>query len=398
MRSVLVFCLLCLGLAQGVQAESALYNKPIGDPAMVNAFKRERERLVTAKRINLQQVSDELLGAIHSAQLKLSAHNTEGAMADLKALERYAPLDRFPSEDLQILRANIYQQMGDTKHAEACNTRALSMHQLMHSGETGTGATPDDPVRIIMNADMIEWLHALLATNIKVDSMLYQGAQLQRASYKGLPDKTRLSTAYFKLDPRVAAAKPSTIFTPIPDSKLSPDQKQFVGVADERRKQFLADRSFKYPALVSLYRAAELEATQLDAQGRADLALAALKKIERVRPIESIPVVDLIGFYSGLLGKVGQTDKQAQMTLFYFGILQDIARTGDGESPATAVHVIATSEEYSWVNARQLQVTQQSSFVQGPNHYDRLDTIDAQGIAHAYFFDTTEFAARAHER
>jgi hypothetical protein len=249
---------------------------------------------------------------------------------------------------------------------------------------------------------MIEWMRLQLAKASSVQAYAFNGVELQKVTYSDPLTKGQSAVVYFAPDPRVAAQMrsqtPPDIFAPLPIASMQPLQQQAIEQAHDKRMQFLADKSFNYPALLQLSKTSLKQATLLESQGDYAGALAELKNIQRLRPIEDTPLVDVIGTYSALLGKTGNADAQAKMRLYLFGILQDIAHSGDGLSQQTAIHVIAVAEEYSWLRQKGLHMDKQSLINAGSSVYDALQTSDAQGHSKTYYFDVTGFYQREGER
>jgi hypothetical protein len=205
------------------------------------------------------------------------------------------------------------------------------------------------------------------------------------------------TTAFFAIDPRVAAVMNRTvtdIFAPLPLANMPPLQLQAFNDAQAKRIQFLADKSFNYSALINLCRSSLKEAKLLESQGDNAGAMAALRNVGQIRPIDDTPLVDLIATYSALLGKVGDAAGQSKERLYLFGILQSIAHSGDGLSAQTAIHVIAVAEEYTWLGQKKLHLQKQSLINANGRQYDAMQAADAQGNSLTYYFDVSDFIAR----
>ncbi|AOJ41974.1 hypothetical protein WJ23_29125 [Burkholderia lata] len=76
------------------------------------------------------------------------------------------------------------------------------------------------------------------------------------------------------------------------------------------------------------------------------------------------------------------------------GMTPDIARSGDGLTPETAVHVVAVNEAYSWLAVKQLRVTGQTLIRKGDRRYDEMAATDASGQSRHDYFDVTPFFER----
>lgn len=82
------------------------------------------------------------------------------------------------------------------------------------------------------------------------------------------------------------------------------------------------------------------------------------------------------------------------MTTLAAGIHQTIVQSGDGRSPATAVEVIATIEEYEWLARRQLTPVRQAVHDIGPRKFDVLTAKNTEGVETDYYFDITRLYAK----
>jgi hypothetical protein len=374
---------------------------PPPNPDIVKALQRERELLVSSGKVSMSQMSHDLLQTVSESEALDRSGNDRESLTHLLTLEKYAPLENLPSYDVQMLCSWLYMKLGDKARSGDCGQRASAMREILYK-DSGSGANPGDPVHVIMPSDMIEWMRLQLAKASSVQAYAFNGVELQKVTYSDPLTKGQSAVVYFAPDPRVAAQMrsqtPPDIFAPLPIASMQPLQQQAIEQAHDKRMQFLADKSFNYPALLQLSKTSLKQATLLESQGDYAGALAELKNIQRLRPIEDTPLVDVIGTYSALLGKTGNADAQAKMRLYLFGILQDIAHSGDGLSQQTAIHVIAVAEEYSWLRQKGLHMDKQSLINAGSSVYDALQTSDAQGHSKTYYFDVTGFYQREGER
>ncbi len=387
-------------LAAQTAAPAAMPALPAAEPALVEQLQQLRQRLPQDRKIDVPQMSRDILATVKDAEALDRSGNDAAALQRLLSLQKYAPLAQLPSYDVQMLCSWLYGRLGQAPAANDCRRRAAAMRVILHQ-RSGSGRTPDDPVRVVMDSDMVEWLRSSLAKVTGVRAYRYRDAELQQVTYVGPIGGGQPTVVYFALDPRVqaAAAKeaPPDIFAPLPLDAGDAEHRQAVQQAHAQRERFLADKSFRYLALIQLSRDAQRDAVRLELQGDAAGALAKLREIERVRPIREVPLVSLISTYSTLLGKTGDAAGQADMRMYLFGILQDIAHSGDGLSTKTAIHVIAVAEEYSWLGAKKLHLQRQSLLNDGDRHYDAMDTLDAQGHAQTYYFDVSGFFTREGE-
>lgn len=184
------------------------------------------------------------------------------------------------------------------------------------------------------------------------------------------------------------------LYDPIPLAHMSPAQLEYLTQAKKKRERFLSD-TFPYLELVGKSREVIGKAIALDRQGKANEAFAALAEIEAIRPIEDIPLVDLIFVYSALNGKTGNAQKQLALRGLMFGIIQAIAHSGDGLSPETAVHVIAISEEYDWLIDKKLTRVKQRLLERGSEKFDVLTAKDASGVENDFYFNITRMFGKS---
>ena len=228
-------------------------------------------------------------------------------------------------------------------------------------------------------------------------SLPHRGRELLEAHYTGAaaPDPPKI--AYFEMDARVRAAEKIRLFDPLPISGFNPRQLAALKEAREKRQRFLEDRSFAYDELLYSVRSSMKVAAELDGSGRTAQALAELKKIEAIRPLEDVPFVNLLGMYSYLSGKVGDVDRQRELRQLIFGINQAIAHSGDGLSFETAVDVISVDEEYAWLRDKGLTPAGQRLVETPRGMFDVLAARDAAGNQRDYYFNITRFYPRSIE-
>lgn len=93
--------------------------------------------------------------------------------------------------------------------------------------------------------------------------------------------------------------------------------------------------------------------------------------------------------------KLHQPDRAAPHQRAAQGITRALRATGDGASPATAIHVLATSEEYVLLLFMHLQSVRQSLIPVAGHTYDRLDaTPPAGGTPRQLWFNIDVSLAR----
>lgn len=361
----------------------------------VEQMQTARQALAANAHIDLQQFSRETLAVATAANALDRSGDDTAALAKLQELEQYAPLAQYPDYDTQVVCFNVYQKLGRTSDAAGCRQRVNALADILLK-RSGSGDTPDDPVRAVRIGEIGVWIRLHSATVSNVSTLDYRGAVLQKVSYVAQAGGSP-AVAYFTTNPREAEAisrANQDIFKPLP---VTADQGQYGAAlkdAHERRIQFLSDTSFNYLELIQTVLDDQKQAMLLAQQGDVTAALAKIREIEKIRPIRDIPIFSLISNYSFLLGKSGDTQGQAAMRLYLFGITQDIAHSGDGLTPDTAVHVVATNEELSWLFVKKLRPGRQV-LQPGPDRsIDAIDTVDANGRSRTYYFDVTALYKR----
>ncbi|NIF71509.1 DUF4919 domain-containing protein [Burkholderia sp. Ap-962] len=361
----------------------------------IDQLQQQRQKFVRDDKIDLLQLSHDIEDTAREANALDRAGRGSDALDRLLELNKYAPLAAFPDYDVQVLCANIYGHFNPSLSKD-CRNRAQAMADILNN-RIGSGATPDDPVRVITIAEVHEWmsLHSANITNIQ--GYQYHDVPLQKISYAGQSGGGQAAIAYFEINPRAMASITRSAPNPFDPLPLSGQYADAYRQVHEKRLQFLADHSFNYPDLIQLCRDLGKQAMQLAQQGDYDGALARIREVEKVRPIRDIPIFSLISNYSYLLGKAGNASAQAEMRLYLFGITQDIAHSGDGLSPETAIQVADIGEEYSWLQARKLRMTRQSLITRGEARYDMLDTTSQDGKTQSVYFDVTKVFARQAE-
>lgn len=361
---------------------------------LVTQFLEFRETLVRDGKIDVPEMSRSIRQVINEGERLEREANYKGALNKLLELERFAPLLQLPSFDVQMLSSWLYLKLGDAVTATAHRARADAMRELLGQ-RIGKGDTPTEPIRALMVSDISEWARMQLARIADVKGIPVQGREIFAVTYTGrsAPDQARV--AYFEIDRRVQAKANQQIrlYDPIPLAQMRPTDLAYFELAKQKRERFLTD-TFAYVELVGKIREVIGKVAALDQQGKATEALVALAEIESIRPIEDIPLSSFISVYSALNGKIGNKQKQLALRGLIFGINQAIAHSGDGLSPETAVHVIATSEEDDWLRDRKLTKMRQR-LVDGTNgKCDVLTVKDASGVEKDVYFNITRMFAK----
>jgi hypothetical protein len=369
---------------------NALLPAHAADETLVAAFLAKRQALVAEDRIDMGELSRAIRAAIEQGE-QLERETQYGpALERLKQLNKYGTLSELPSFDVQMLSSWLYMKTGDSNLASAHRARAEAMRDiLLH--RIGSGRSPDDPVRAVMVSDIIEWARTQLAAISSLKSYPYNGHELMAVTYAGPTTGKQPAVAYFEIDPRVQAQfnRQQSLYAPIPLEQMRPEDRALFEQAKAKREAFLNDKTIPYLELLDKIRTSIAKASQLDSQGKPELALAALKDIETIRPIEDTPLPGLVGTYSFLQGKTGNRDKQHALRGLLFGINQVMAHSGDGLSPDTAVHVIATDEEYNWLADKRLSKVSQKILDTPSGKYDVINARNAAGEVRSYYFNIT---------
>ncbi|MEY1589751.1 DUF4919 domain-containing protein [Burkholderia sp. Bmkn7] len=356
--------------------------------SVVDQLLSQRQKFAQDDKIDLQRLSHDIEATAKDANELDRAGKGGDALRRLSELTKYAPLDQFPDYDVQAVCSNIYGHF-NRPLSDDCRARAHAMADILNN-RIGSGGSPDDPVRVITIAEVHEWMNLHSASISNIQGYQYHDVPLQKVTYSGQSTGGQPAIAYFEINSRAFASitrSAPNVFDPLP---LSGQYAAAYQQAHEKRIQFLADHSFNYPELIHLCRELGKQAMQLAQQGDYNGALSKIKEVEKVRKILDIPIFSIISNYSYLLGKTGHADAQSDLRLYLFGITQDIAHSGDGLSPETAIHVADDGEEYAWLAARRLRLSKQALIMKGSSRYDVLDTIDLSGKVQAFYFDVTQ--------
>lgn len=367
----------------------------VADKATIAALQQQRLVLLENKAVDLAQLSADVRSTLKATTTLWQSDQNKAALAQLQALETYAPLNRLPSYDVQLLCAAIYRDLKQPLESQGCRERALAMQAILLQ-LSGTGDTPADPVRVLMASDMMEWLRLRSANVTSTGTVNEAGMTLQQVTYTLDSTPNRPMAVYFRVGRSAAAtpAQPSDHFSPKAAGSLTPVQGEAVAQAKRARAAFLADRRFDYDALMQLSRGVLRQASQLSEQGQPVAALAKLREIERIRPIEQTPIINVIAMYSTLLGKTGDTRAQERAQMQLFGLVQAMAQSGDGLTAATAVQIVAMPEASIWLSDKGAQIVQETQVQEGGRTFDAVATKDAQGRSRTYYFDITALLAR----
>lgn len=373
--------------AAGVRAQL-----PPSSPLVLAALQAQREALFDGGRIDVSQMSRDIGLAVRESEQLEREGRYQQALDRLKALELYVPLRDFPSFDVHMLASWLYDKLGQPDARRHHQERAAAYREFLWT-HLGKGDRPEDPLRVVMVNEAIEWAKSRLARITDVKAM---PSGLTVLTYAGSTTDNQPRALYMQIDSRTQAIASRSFdrFAPIPVSEMRPQDMAWLTAAQEKRERFLADRSFQYHELEDRVRKVMQASFQSDKQGKPQEALATLREVEKTRPIAEIPTPHLLAWYSYLLGKNGQTVMQQETRGLIFGVQQAIAHSGDGLSAATAVQVVLVAEEYEWLRDKKLKTIQQTIRDEGGRHYDVMTVEDAQGRRSEVFFDVTKLLER----
>jgi hypothetical protein len=365
------------------------------DESLVTQLMERRAALVEQGRIDVPAMSMTIKKVVTDTERLEKLGQYQEALTQLRTLEQYGDLTQIPSHNVQMLASWLYMKTGNKEQAAVHTARADAMRTILDQ-RIGSGRTGDDPVRVVMAQEISEWVQMRLARLVGVKPYDVHGQQLLAVTYQGgFGMGQEPATAYFLVDPRVRAKmmEGTRLFRPIPLSELNAEHRAALEQARASRERFLTDRHFPYLELQAKIRTALQEAKRMMATEPAQ-AMAALREIETLRPIEDIPSPDLITMYSYLTGRTGDPVKQAALREKLFGIQQAIAHSGDALSAGTAIPVLFISEEYEWLRDMRLITVRQEVVDSAGAKFDVITARDQGGQERKYWFDITRMYAR----
>jgi hypothetical protein len=360
------------------------------DESLITAFLAKRQALAEGNQVDVSAMSKAIRAAIAEGE-RLEREGKYGqAIERLFELQKFAPLPELPSFDVHMLLSWLYMKTNDTKQAAEHKARAEAMREILRN-RLGNGKSPESPIQAIMPSDIAEWARMQLAGISDVKSYPFKGRELFAVTYSGSVTTNKPALAYFEIDPRVQAKAnlQQSLYAPIPLESMKPEHRAMFEKAKSKREGFLNDAQFPYLELIEKVKTSIAKAAQLDSQGKTEEAMVVLKEVESIRPIEDVPLPQLISTYSFLNGRLGNTQKQIELRGLLFGINQVIAHSGDGLSPQTAVHVIAIDEEYAWLKDKRLVRRLQKVLDTSTGRFDVITAKDSAGAEADYYFNIT---------
>lgn len=383
--------LLSLALAVPALAQSA---GPANE-ALVVSFLARRQALLHDPATDPAELSKAIRAAMAEAERLERAQDYQAALDRLLELRRFGPLEALPSYDVHAMAAWLYRKLSDPA-ADDHAARAEALRVLL-SKRIGGGQSPDDPVRVVMVGEVLEWARMQTARVVEAKPLIHQGRDLQLVTYQGPLTGNQPRTAWFQVaerTPSAAAARRASLFVPIPLAEMSPHFRAAFDQARDKRRRILDDPALSLPELSLLVDDSVKKAGALAVQGKYAEALEQLKAVEVLRPLDEVPTPELVSVHGVLAGHLGDFDKQTVLRQLLFGINQVIAHSGDGLSVETAVHVIMIREEYVWLNDKRLSRVGQTLVETPTGIFDVLRARDDTGAERDYYFNVTRLFRR----
>lgn len=358
-------------------------------------FQTQRESLFDVRGINVPRLSQDIGAAVREGEQLERRGDYRGALNRLLSLQSHMPLPEVPDFDVHMLAGWLYGKLGQPDQASMHKGRADAYRKILH-GAIGKGDTPDDPLRVVMVSEIVGWTKSDLARVIDVKSLPHKGRDLTVVTYQGPYTAGQPARLFALIDRRTEQMSSKSIdrYAAIPVGEMRPQELTWLNVAREKRDRFLTDSNFTYLELSDKVAGLMKASTSLDMDDKPMEALEKLRELEVMRPIEEIPTPSLLGWYSYLLGKTGNTTKQMELRGLLFGVQQAIAHSGDGRSEPSAINVILVSEEYEWLAEKKLKRVQQANKDVGTEKFDVLTVTDAQGARSEVFFNVTRLYGR----
>lgn len=365
-------------------------------PELVNKLLQQREALFDARNIDVPKLSLDIVAAVREGEKLESEARYRQALDRLLVLQKYMPLLDVPSLNVHVLATWLYGKVGERESAQAHMERAGATLQILRE-RVGKGETADDPVRVVMLSEVTDLTKSRGSRIVDIKTASQDGRVLLLVAYRGASNPNESRQLFVELDRRAQqqSRRQADIYAPIALAEMRPEHLQWLNAARQKREQFLQDASVPYLDLRGRLDELMKLSVQLDTQGKPADALAKIREIESIRPIEDIPTPRLIGWYSYLHGKTGQSDRQRELRGLLFGINQTIAHSGDGRSPETAIPVLFIDEEYEWLREKKLKMSRQAIRDVGTEKYDVLTVSDAQGGVRDVFFNITRMYAKS---
>ena len=373
----------------------AIAQLPEPSQTFIAAAQAQREALFDGRGIDVPKMSQEVGAAARDGEKLEREGKYQQALDRLLALEKYMPLLEVPSFDVQMLAGWLYSKLGRNEASQQHRERATAYRALLWK-HIGTGDSVDDPLRVVMVNELLEWAKSRLASISDIKYQAHRGRELTVVTYQGPTTGNQPKQLFAEIDKRTRTMSNRAMdrFAPFPVAEMRPQDSAMLAKSREKRAQFLSDQGFSYYELRDIADKLMKDSVRLDMDGKPQEALAKLLEIEKLRAMEDIPTPRLLSWYSYLLGKTGNATKQQEMRGLIFGVQQAIAHSGDGRSLSTAIHVILIEEEYEWLREKKLKLMQQALREAGGQHYDVMTVQDPQGAQSDVFFNISGLFAR----
>ncbi|GGL47281.1 hypothetical protein GCM10009091_31400 [Pseudomonas brenneri] len=365
---------------------------------LIAKFLTVREALFDARGIDVPQLTDDIVAAMSDAELLGRQGKYQLALNRLLTLERYMPLEEMPSHRVHGFTGWLYARLGNVERSQK-HVALASAYQALLTQRIGKGDTQDNPLRTVLSTEPVEWSIARGVRAMNFKSSLYKGQLVSTMDFVEPVPSTQPKRLYSVLDIRTKALelKRSEHFGSLPPEKLNSEQRSLIELVRNKREQFLSDPGLRYGDLRTRLDAVLTEATSLEEAGKPREALAKLREIEALRPIQDIPTPRLWKVYGRLAGKTGEDDQQREMNGLLFGVQQAIATSGDARSAATAIPVMFVEEEHDWLVARRLTAKRRALQAHGTEQFNVWGVEEHDGTPHDVYFNITRMTALAGE-
>jgi hypothetical protein len=356
-----------------------------------------RQRMLEQQPEKLAAAPAQIKKATADAQRLIEQNDTQGALARLSEIDPSVALEDVPSLEVQMELAFIAHHDHDSAKETLYLSRADALGEILHH-RIGSGSTADDPVRVVSAFEMTDWAKSAGGSLSKLKTLTTSHGEVLQATFQRQQQNAMSpeEPVFFQLAPSVAGVlrRASDPLRPVPLDAMAPELRAGYDRAQKSRQALLADTSYDYQALTSAILPALKEADALAKGGDSKAALARLDQLSSIRPLAELPIINIQAMRLALYGGSNETAEMIAVRPFVYGILQSLAHSGDGQSPLSAVSVVAVSEEYFWIGAKQLKLKQQHLNRLDGRSYDVLTCSDPDGHDHDYFFDVTDISAR----
>lgn len=117
---------------------------------------------------------------------------------------------------------------------------------------------------------------------------------------------------------------------------------------------------------------------------------------ERIGDLDTVPSLELQMLRDALANRAGDTTRVIEGRAFVHALLEHIASSGDGATPATAWHacLIGNQRVFAQQMLQARGVARQALVHEADRHYDRLTLTMADGSTREVYFDVTDLFKR----